>query len=394
MVKNSEKEVKIQISNPSELLKIIEGGLLSDPSKVLNYSLLLIEKLEKSNNLEDARKIQNVLKRVKTLPLSPKSLSLESPRVPVDTESRLPLAEVKSYLEKDIFLAFNKDLMEDINEFIHLLNEQESIQDLSIRPYRNLLLYGPPGTGKTQAARYISAKTGLPLVTVRIDGMVSSYLGSTSKNIRALFDFIEKTPCILFLDEFDAIAKMRDDSNELGELKRVVNSLLQNIDGLLGKVPIIAATNHQHLLDPAVWRRFDYKLLIDYPGEAERDAIITQFFKDSQLEGEICKILAALTEKMSGAEIEALSNMIKTRMILEPDKQLDSERLLELFLRYSRKINSHELDKQKDDPEKRVALMKSLRNQNKSLFTIESLSKMFGMSTGKVSTLLRGDGND
>ena len=82
---------------------------------------------------------------------------------------------------------------------------------------------------KTQTAKYISAKTNLPLVTIRIDGLVSSYLGSTSKNIKSLFDFVERTPCLLFLDEFDAIAKMRDDSNELGELKRVVNPLLQNL---------------------------------------------------------------------------------------------------------------------------------------------------------------------
>ncbi|MBI2105888.1 ATP-binding protein [Candidatus Woesearchaeota archaeon] len=392
MAKNSEKEANLQINHVSELLKIIEGGLQMDSSKVLNYSLLLIQKLEKNNDFENAQKIKNILKRTKSVSLSPKGLSLEYARIPVDTESRLPLAEVKNYFEDEVFLAFNEKLMEDIKEFILLLKEQDNLP--SIKVYRNLLLYGPSGTGKTQTAKYISAKTGLPLVTVRIDGLVSSYLGSTSKNIRALFDFIEKTPCILFLDEFDAVAKMRDDANELGELKRVVNSLLQNIDGLLGKVPIIAATNHQHLLDPAVWRRFDYKMLIDYPNENEREHLVRKFLSDSKFNDNLYKIMSALTEKMSGAEIEVLSNMIKTKIVLEPNKRLDENRLLELFLRYNRRVIHFSKNKDGLEQDDGLILMKSLRKQNKNLFTIDILSKMFGMSTGKISTFLREEKNE
>jgi len=83
-------------------------------------------------------------------------------------------------------------------------------------------MYGPPGTGKSRLARHIARELGLDLYVARLDGLISSFLGSTSKNIRALFDFASKTPCVLFLDEFDAIAKLRGDTQELGELKRVV----------------------------------------------------------------------------------------------------------------------------------------------------------------------------
>ena len=108
-------------------------------------------------------------------------------------------------------------------------------------------------------------KTKLPLATARLDGLISSLLGSTAKNIRKIFDYASKQECVLFLDEFDVIAKVRDDKNEMGELKRVVNSLLQNIDMFSPDSIIIAATNHHELLDPAVWRRFNKVLLIDKP---------------------------------------------------------------------------------------------------------------------------------
>jgi len=99
----------------------------------------------------------------------------------------------------------------------------------------------------------------------RLDGLISSYLGSTAKNIRALFDFAAKTPCVLFLDEFDAIAKVRSDAQEMGELKRVVNSFLQNLDTLGRQSIVLAATNHETLLDAAVWRRFTYRLALTLP---------------------------------------------------------------------------------------------------------------------------------
>ena len=115
------------------------------------------------------------------------------------------------------------------------------------------------------------------MYVARLDGLISSFLGSTSKNIRALFDFAAKTPCVLFLDEFDAIAKLRGDSQELGELKRVVNSFIQNLDTLGSQSIVIAATNHQELLDSAIWRRFSYRLALDFPAADLREKMWTAF---------------------------------------------------------------------------------------------------------------------
>ena len=123
----------------------------------------------------------------------------------------------------------------------------------------------PAGNGKESPRALHRAGVGPGLYVARLDGLISSFLGSTSKNIRALFDFAAKTPCVLFLDEFDAIAKLRGDSQELGELKRVVNSFIQNLDTLGNQSIVIAATNHQELLDSAIWRRFSYRLAWIFP---------------------------------------------------------------------------------------------------------------------------------
>lgn len=134
-------------------------------------------------------------------------------------------------------------------------------------------------TSATTSARYIAAKTGLPLVTARLDSLVSSLLGSTAKNIRKVFEYAAQQECVLFLDEFDVVAKRRDDENELGELRRVVNSLLQNIDSFGEGSILIAATNHQDLLDPAVWRRFNKVIEVPMPTNGELEAYAHRFIQ-------------------------------------------------------------------------------------------------------------------
>ena len=164
-------------------------------------------------------------------------------------------------------------------------------------------------------ARYIAAKTQLPLVTARLDGLVSSLLGSTAKNIRKVFEYAAKQECVLFLDEFDVVAKRRDDENELGELKRVVNSLIQNIDAFPTGSILISATNHHDLLDPAVWRRFNKVIEVPLPTKRETLQYVEKFIKPRMSEKLTNRYLSAL-DGLSYSDMATVGNNAYARAVV------------------------------------------------------------------------------
>lgn len=197
-------------------------------------------------------------------------------------------------------------LSEAISDLISEWKRAEELARLGTAPHTRCLLYGAPGVGKTNLARYLARQLELPLVEARLDGLISSFLGTTARNIGALFDFANRYRCALFLDEFDAIAKARDDAQEVGEIKRVVNSLLQSIDARNGRGLTFAATNHEHLLDPAIWRRFEARIEVPKPGESARSTMLDRFVKPLRLSDVERRFLVWVTEGMSGADVEAL----------------------------------------------------------------------------------------
>ena len=143
-----------------------------------------------------------------------------------------------------------------------------------------LLFCGPPGTGKTMCAEVFAGELGLPLFHVRLDSLVSSYLGETATNIRKTFEFARRQPCVLFFDEFDALARSREDAGESGELRRVVNNLLLFIEQIEPGGFLIAATNLANQLDPAIWRRFDEVVWFDRPNARMLEAYLRHAFRN------------------------------------------------------------------------------------------------------------------
>jgi SpoVK/Ycf46/Vps4 family AAA+-type ATPase len=185
---------------------------------------------------------------------------------------------------------------------------------VGVQAAKTCLIYGPPGTGKTRLALWIAAQLELPVVTGRIDGLVSSFLGTTARNIGSLFSFANRYRCVLLLDEFDAIAKQRDDPQEVGEIKRVVNALLQNLDARQDIGITIGITNHQGLLDPAVWRRFEIQFEIPRPEFATRIEIARTFMPPVVAPESYLRLIAWLTEGATGVEIETLVRAYKKSM--------------------------------------------------------------------------------
>ena len=153
---------------------------------------------------------------------------------------------------------------------LELIEEQQRADVLrahGLEPRHRLLLVGPPGNGKTSLAESLAYEMALPLFVVRYDAVITSYLGDTATRLRRLFDFVRTEPCVLFFDEFDAIGKERGDLHETGEIKRVVTTLLLQLDDLPSYCVLIGATNHPELLDRATWRRFEMKLELGRPSD-------------------------------------------------------------------------------------------------------------------------------
>jgi len=201
-----------------------------------------------------------------------------------------------------------------------LIEEQRRADVLrahGLEPRHRLLLAGPPGNGKTSLAEAIAYELALPLFTVRYDAVVTSYLGETAQRLRRLFDFARTEPCVLFFDEFDAIGKERGDIHETGEIKRVITTLLLQIDDLPPYCVLVGATNHPELLDRATWRRFELRLNLDAPSAKQ----MIKYF-DDQLDtldgqpGYTAKRLCESVDPVSFSEAEAFFLDVRRRIAL------------------------------------------------------------------------------
>lgn len=254
--------------------------------------------------------------------------------VPVDKETSAPLAEVWP-LEK--LAALEGPILDArLDRAVGHLLEQwvgaDQLKAAGVKIPRSALFFGAPGTGKTRLALSIAQRLGLPVVLARLDGLTSSFLGTTARNVRALFDFANRYRCLLLLDEFDGIAKQRDDPQELGEVKRVVNAVLQAMDTRAAVGLTIALTNHERLLDPAVWRRFDSRIHITLPDTTTRIAILERFLVGFVASGASVKVLAWMTEGLSGSDLETMSDFIKRHLTLHAESRPSVLDAVELFL--------------------------------------------------------------
>ncbi|MDH2356677.1 ATP-binding protein [Bradyrhizobium sp. SSUT112] len=188
-------------------------------------------------------------------------------------------------------------------------------------PVRSKLLFcGPPGCGKTLCTEIFAGELGLPLFVVKIDRLISSYLGETATNIRKIFEFARKQPCVLFLDEFDALARSRDDTSEHNELRRVVNSLLIFIDRIKLKGFLVAATNLDQSLDAAIWRRFDEVIWFEKSDREMIEQFLALKFKNIRIAFDPVSQAGSL-EAYSFAEIERICVQAIKAAVIERRKE-------------------------------------------------------------------------
>jgi len=235
--------------------------------------------------------------------------------VPRDTEGSHPVALVDG-IPDGSGLILPPETQSALSDVVEEYQKAELLTQAGVRPSRSILLSGPPGVGKTMTARWLAQEIGVPLVTMDLSTVVSSYLGSSGRNIKAVLDYAKSAPCVLLLDEFDAIAKKRDDDTDIGELKRVVNVVLLELDRWQEASLLVAATNHPQLLDSAVERRFDHHVTLELPGSRERSQIMADLSRGCALDERVMGVVVAVTEGHSGSDLARLWNNARRRSVL------------------------------------------------------------------------------
>jgi SpoVK/Ycf46/Vps4 family AAA+-type ATPase len=225
--------------------------------------------------------------------------------LPVDGDSRLHLVRVERPANDMSTPIFTPEVEREIESLIRERRQVDVLADAGLDPTRSALFVGPPGVGKTMSARWIAAQLGLPLLILDLSAVMSSFLGRTGNNVRAVLDYAKRQSCVLLLDELDAIAKRRDDATEIGELKRLVTVLLQEIDEWPANGLLLAATNHPELLDPAVWRRFDSVVRFPAPERNEVEKVVLSYLGTAApVKKEWVDILAAIFSSSNFSFIE------------------------------------------------------------------------------------------
>lgn len=363
------------------VIKILEGAVRHDPRQSVDYALLLADKLEKEGSGRQAQLVRSELSKG---PSAAMTVASADRTLPFDEESKLSTVDLIDPDAGRPELVLSEFSQERIQEFLSTVRKFDVLQAEGLAIKNRLLIYGPPGSGKTSIAKEIAAQLDLPLVVSRSDSLVSSLLGQTSRNIREIFSFASRTPCVLFLDEFDALAKNRADTREVGELQRVVIALLQNMDALSPSTVLIAATNHPELLDPAVWRRFDHQMKLSNPEFAQRESLWRSRLARFAPGSVGLRVLADASEGMSAAAIEmAAHDMVRSALI----SGFDTLGIPQALRRLARFMWYEQYNAFTDESQE----VRLLRNWQPKVFTMRVLADEFNTHTRRIGRYLESE---
>jgi SpoVK/Ycf46/Vps4 family AAA+-type ATPase len=327
------------------LRKLIKSGVSGDQEAFRRVTEEIInEEREKQHHLL-ANDLEGILYGKPNS--SPVNFFRLSERIPTDQERGLPLLEIKEptrNLDDIVLSAENRSLIEKV-----LLEYRriEVLQTYGLRPVDRMLFYGPPGCGKTLTAEVIATELNYPLAVVRMDSLISSFLGETAANIRKVFDFSQVAPMILLFDEFDALAKERSDTSEHGELKWVVNAVLQMMDSYDSNSILIAATNHESILDSAIWRRFEEVVIFKLPTLLQLRSLLEMKTRGVRREFDPRNsLITSMFKGLSHADVERVLRRAIKEMVLQGQEFLQTQHLknaikLELARSSQRRKSAH-----------------------------------------------------
>lgn len=357
------------------ILALIRAGFEKDIKAIESLALSLL-RLTKKEDPVLSEDIASILAQKRVGASSYRSIGFDSS--PVDEGSQIALAQISEPISI-IKPIFNENIEEGFQNFIAERKKISELLKYGIKPSNSILLHGEPGVGKTYSAKWLSYKLNMPLITLDLSATISSYLGKTGQNIKQVLEYAKSFNSILFLDEFDAIAKKRDDQSDIGELKRIVNILLKELEEWPADNIVIAATNHPEILDKAIWRRFDKHFeLKNLDNKLSKDIIKRELELIENINEKDLEVISYFVKNQSPASIVKLCDSIKRRYILsEEDVDFREHIYVEL------KKNNHNSLK---DKETCRYLKKTIPN-----ITVKEIVNITGISQATIYRYLKED---
>jgi len=271
-----------------------------------------------------------------------------------EDEEMLDLVEVRAPSEIDVTMAdlvLTPEQEAEVGKVGKAIEHRDFLAEVGLYEIGKLLFVGPPGTGKTSTAKALAHSLDLPFVEVKLSMITSQYLGETAKNVDKVFEVARRlSPCILFIDEFDFVAKTRS-SDEHAAIKRAVNTLLKSIDEISlirDDVLLIGATNHPDDLDSAVWRRFDEILAFPNPSESMRADILRLITRDMEIDGFDPDALAAETEGLTGSDLRLVMREAVLEALTEDRTTLTQQDLVDAVSEFEERDHLRNLDNLED----------------------------------------------
>lgn len=371
---------KTNILKPSTkrfIVDLVNAGLIGE-SKLVELAALSLARSIKNDAPEVSTSINQAISSF-SINGGAAIRSVGKP-LPVDYDTQLEMATLsKPNTDTNVSPILSDDLKDKISGFLDERNKINLLLEKNIKPSTSILLIGQPGTGKTMLAKHIASVLDKNLLTLDLSSSMSSLMGKTGSNLKKVLQYAKQNPSVLLFDEFDAIAKKRDDNTDLGEIKRVVNILLMELEDWPVSSIFIATSNHPELLDKAIWRRFDHIITLPLPKKSERLSILNKELADFlELSNTSTSILEPISEFFvdnSPADICKYANNVKRRSVLKNQKPLVS-----LF---------EELDGFKDDKKLRARFCVIAKELLGDSITVRELADISGLSPAGVQHHLK-----
>lgn len=300
------------------LVSLVQAGIRGDKTKLRKVAEALISEERSKQHKILADRLESVLNNTPDTPSSTPTNNI------VVASRQTDFFSEKTPQRKLDDLILPKDVLEVCRSLVQEHHRVELLRSYNLEPRHRILLIGPPGNGKTSLAESIAEALMIPLLVVRYENIIGTYLGETAVRLRNLFDYAASRKCVLFFDEFETLGKERGDTHETGEIKRVVSSLLLQIDNLPSHVVVIGATNHGELLDRAVWRRFQVRMNIPSPTRARLTEWFERYQKKSKISfGHTSSALARRLHGSNFSEVEEFcKNAIRQYVLEQPNSNI------------------------------------------------------------------------